>query len=54
MSIKKSSKKSKVQSEVQEGNCIEDSDDECASRVVMSDTPGSDSTALLCSRQCPT
>ena len=45
MSNKKSSKKAKVQSEVQEGNYLEDSDDEGALMVVMSDTPGSDSTA---------
>ena len=47
MSNKKSSKKAKVLSEVQEGNYLEDSDDESASRVVMSNTPGSDSTASL-------
>ena len=49
MSNKKSSKKVKVQSELQEGNYSEDSDYEGASRVVMSDTSGSDSNASLLS-----
>ena len=49
MSNKKSSKKGKVQSEVQEDNYLEDSDNEGASRVVMSDMPGSDSAASLLS-----
>ena len=54
LQLQQSSKKAKVQSEIQEGNYLEDSNDEDASRVVMSNTPGSDSTASLLSFIKPT